>query len=204
MRAVTDITNFIFLEDQPEYADIIFIPGGSHPQIAERAAELWKQGYAPYLLPSGKYNLRNGHFPGTKTKKELYSGEFETEWDFLRYVLITNGVDEEFILKENESAEGGTYGNAFNSRKVTDAAGMVIRKGIICCKSFHARRCLMTYQWAYPEASLLICPADVESRGRNDWHTNAYGIDTVMSELEKCGKYFREAMDIFLSTDVDE
>jgi uncharacterized SAM-binding protein YcdF (DUF218 family) len=140
MRVITDITNFIFIDDVPEKADIIFIPGGSHPEIAERAAEIWKQGFAPYVIPSGKYNVNRGSFPGSKTKKELYSGEFETEWDFLRYVLIKNGVDKADILQENESCEGGTYDNAVNSRKVTDSAGLIINKGIICCKSFHARR----------------------------------------------------------------
>jgi len=199
MRIITDITNYIFINDAPEKADIIFIPGGSNPEIAERAAKIWKQGFAPYVIPSGKYNVNRGLFPDTKTKKELYSGDFETEWDFLKYVLIKNGVDEAVILKENESCEGGTYGNAFNSRKVTDSVGLVIKKGIICCKSFHARRCLMTYQWAYPEAKLLVCPADVEGRGREDWQTNEYGKDTVMSELKKCGEYFRKALDVYIN-----
>ena len=142
--------------------------------------------------------MNRGSFPGTKTKKELYSGEFETEWEFLKYVLIKCGVDEAVILKENESCEGGTFGNAFNSRKVTDLKGLEIKKGIICCKSFHARRCLMSYQLAYPEAELLVCPADVENRGKTDWYTNKYGKDTVMSELKKCGEYFRQAIDVFI------
>ena len=199
MRIIEDITNYIFIDDVPTKADIIFIPGGSNPEIAERAAEIWKDGFAPYIIPSGKYNVNRGSFPGTKTKKELYSGEFETEWDFLRFVLIKCGVDETVILKENESCEGGTYGNAFNSRKVTDSKGLEIKKGIICCKSFHARRCLMSYQLAYPEAELLVCPADVENRGKTDWYTNKYGKDTVMSELKKCGEYFRQAIDVYIN-----
>jgi len=108
-------------------------------------------------------------------------------------------VDEAVILKENESCEGGTYSNAFNSRKVTDSVGLVIKKGIICCKSFHSRRCLMTYQLTYPEAELLVCPADVEGRGRADWHTNEYGKGAVMTELKKCGEYFRQAMDVYIN-----
>ena len=197
-RIIDDITNYIFVDDVPEKSDIIFIPGGSNPELAERAAEIWKQGLAFYIIPSGKYDANIGSFPGTKTKKELYSGKFETEWDFLKYVLIKNGVDESIILKENTSCEGGTYGNAFNSRKVTDSMDMKINKGIICCKSFHARRCLMTYQWAYPKAELLVCPVDVVNRGKSDWHQNKYGKDTVMSELKKCGEYFRQAIDTYL------
>ena len=37
-RIVNDITDFIFLEDRLEKADAIFIPGGSYPELPERAA----------------------------------------------------------------------------------------------------------------------------------------------------------------------
>ncbi len=158
MRVIDDITNFIFVSDEPEKSDIIFIPGGSWPELAEKAAALWKEGYAYYILPSGKYNLKVGCFPGAKSKKDTYPGEFDTEWDFLRHVLIKCGVDEAAILKENEASENGTYENAFKSRKVTDSMGLDIKKAIICCKPFHARRCLMTYQWAYPDTNYWYAP----------------------------------------------
>ena len=35
-----DLTRQIFVEDRPEKADVIFIPGNGYPQMAERAAEL--------------------------------------------------------------------------------------------------------------------------------------------------------------------
>ena len=33
------IEDFIFVEDLPEKADIIFVPGNGYPQMAEKAAE---------------------------------------------------------------------------------------------------------------------------------------------------------------------
>ena len=44
---------FMFISDQPEKADIIFIPGNGYPHMAEKAADLYKKGFAPYILPSG-------------------------------------------------------------------------------------------------------------------------------------------------------
>jgi hypothetical protein len=41
MNIIHDITNFIFVENELEKADIIFIPGGSWPEPTEKAAELW-------------------------------------------------------------------------------------------------------------------------------------------------------------------
>ena len=49
MIYLKDISEFIFLCNEPKKADIIFVPGGSYPEIAEEAARLWKEGYAPYV-----------------------------------------------------------------------------------------------------------------------------------------------------------
>ena len=51
---IEDITRFIFLEDAPQRADILFIPGNSHAEPSEWAAKLYHDGYAPLLLPSGR------------------------------------------------------------------------------------------------------------------------------------------------------
>ena len=40
-----NISNFIFVEDTLSPADVIFVPGNRYPDMAERAAQLWKEGY---------------------------------------------------------------------------------------------------------------------------------------------------------------
>ena len=52
-RIITDISDFIFVEDTPEPADAIFLPGGSHAEQPEYAAALYRQGYGKWLIPSG-------------------------------------------------------------------------------------------------------------------------------------------------------
>ena len=207
MNIVNDISNFIFLDEEPEISDIIFIPGGSFPEPSERAAELWINGFAPLILPSGKYGMRIGRFPGAQTKKDLFDGDFMTEWDFMKSVLIKSGVDEKSILMENNASERGTYDNAFMSRAVTDMLGLTINKAIICCKPFHARRCQMTYAWAYPKTKFIICPAengyDFGSSDRairkDNWFYDEIGIKKVMSELQRCGQYFNNAIPLFMN-----
>ena len=71
--------DFVFAEDQPEKADIIFVPGNGFPQMAERAAQLYKEGYAPYILPSGRYSItqmciRDSRKPGVQ-RRMLYGSE---------------------------------------------------------------------------------------------------------------------------------
>ena len=38
------IEDFMFIEDKPEKADVIFVPGNGYPQMAEKAAELTGMG----------------------------------------------------------------------------------------------------------------------------------------------------------------
>lgn len=190
MKYIDDITKFIFIYNEPSKADIIFIPGGLYAEIAETAAKLWKEEYAPIILPSGKCSIKLGHFSGPLSKSEIYNKSYSTEWEFLKDVLVQNGVKENVILKENEATY--TYENAIFSKKVTDKLNLNIKKAIICCKSFHARRCLMYYQTLYPNTEFIICPTETEGINKKDWFVTDSGIDTVMSEVERCGWQFKD------------
>lgn len=186
-----NFTEFIFLEDQPEKADIIFVPGNGYPQMAERAAHLWKQRYAPWILPSGRYSVVTGKFSGVLAKADIYRESYETEWEFLKNVLVKNGVKEQAVLREDQATY--TYQNAIFSRKVTDGRGISVKKGIICCKAQHARRCRMYYQLLYPQAKLFICPVDV-GINRENWYDSSQGIEEVLGEMERCGQQFHQIM----------
>ena len=67
-RFLDQISDFIFVEDKPERADIIFVPGNGFPQMSIEAARLWKEGMAPWILPSGKYSIGKGAFTGVQAK----------------------------------------------------------------------------------------------------------------------------------------
>ena len=94
-RFLDQISDFIFVEDKPERADIIFVPGNGFPQMSIEAARLWKEGMAPWILPSGKYSIGKGAFTGVQAMKEKYQGPYQTEWEFMKDVLLKEGVPEE-------------------------------------------------------------------------------------------------------------
>lgn len=184
---------FIFANDQPENADIIFIPGNGYPHMAENAAHLYKKGFAPYILPSGKYSITAGKFSGVLLKEEVYAKDYQTEWEFLKDVLVQNGVREKAILKEENATF--TWENALYSRKVTDGAGISVKKAILCCKSYHARRVLMYYQRAYPETKFLVCPSFPDGISRENWRETQKGIQEVMGEVSRIISQFSLMMD---------
>ena len=182
------IEDFIFVEDKPEKSDIIFVPGNGFPEMAELAARLYGNGYAPCVLPSGKYSVTLGKFSGVQSEKAYYNGTYHTEWEFLKDVLVKNGVPETAVLKENQATF--TYENAIFSRKVTDQAGIDVKKAILCCKTYHARRSLMYYQLLYPETQFLVCPACPDGITRENWRETKEGVDAVAGEVDRIIKQF--------------
>ena len=189
---IEDVTQFIFLQDEPCSADIIFVPGNRHAAPAEQAARLYHKGFAPLVLPSGKYAIGMDGFAGQLSGNRLYEGHFETEWAFMSHILTENNVPQSAILREDEATY--TYQNAINSRRRTDSCGLDIRRGIICCMPVHARRAKMYYQTLYPDAQLFVCPAEDTSVTRGNWMHSEEGIDTVLGELERCGGQFHSIL----------
>lgn len=164
----------MFFETSIEPADVILIPGGSHPQLMERAAELYHRGLAPCILPSG------GSTPKVKT----------TEWEFLRDTGISLGIPDEAILKEDKATN--TFENARFSWDVLQQEGIHPRKVILVCKSYHARRALLTYQIYFPkEATFFVSPVtDKTGITKDNWYLEEQKIKYVMNELAKVGQYF--------------
>lgn len=182
MSFVDEYTNFIFLEDEPEKADIIFVPGSDEGGLAVRAAKLWKDGFAPIVLPSGRYGKLVGKFSGDPA--------FETEWEYLHHILREEGVAEAAIWKEDQATF--TYENAIYSRKLTDTAGLHVKKALLCCQAFHARRARLYYQVCFPEAEILVCPVETKGINRHNWYQKEDGVKLVLNEMKHCGTQFGE------------
>lgn len=189
-KFLQQITDFIFVEMSVEWADVIFVPGNAYPQMAERAAKLWREGMAPYVLPSGRYSILAEGFAGPLAHKERYAGDYLTEWAFLQDVLLKNGVEKSCILKEDRASY--TYENAIYSRKAADDKGLEIRRAILCCKNYHARRCLLYYQLLFPQAEIYVAPSEVDGINSENWHRSEKGIEAVLGEMERCGSQFHQ------------
>ena len=187
-RIITDITNVIFVSDEPEKVDAIFLPGGSHPEQPEYAAKLYHQGYAKWLIPSGGISVKADKWNGVRSKADIYSGNYQSDCEFFTDVLLKNGVSVSAIIGEDKS--GHTRDNAFLSRKVVDERGVDIETALIVCKAFHARRCLMLYQMAFPNVEIKVCPVHCYNITKDNWYKSETGIDRVLGELARCGNQF--------------
>ncbi len=187
-RIIADITDFIFVSDEPEKVDAIFLPGGSFPEQPEYAAELYRKGYAKWLVPSGGVSVKRDKWPGVRSKADIYNGDYQSDCEFFTDVLLKNGVPVSAVIEENQS--GHTRDNAFLSRKAVDERGVTIQTALIVCKAFHARRCLMLYQTAFPDVDIKVCPVHCYNITRDNWYESKAGIHRVLGELARCGNQF--------------
>lgn len=188
MSIIKDISDFIFVEDKPEKVDAIMVAGGSFPEPAEIAAELFLRGLAPHVIIGGGVSVKLGAFPGSRTKREVYTGQYGTEFDFYLDVLLRNGVPRRAILGENRASF--TRENAVFARQIVDASGIALHKAMLVCKSFHARRCLMFYQSAFPQTQFLVIPFHGYDITKQNWFCTQYGVERVLGELRRCGDQF--------------
>jgi len=198
-KIISDISNYIFVADNPQKVDVIFLPGGSYAEMPEYAAELFHKGYARFLVPSGGISIKLEKWQGASSKVETYTDDYNSDCEFFTDVLIKNGVEREAIICENQSQH--TRDNAFLSRKVIDEIGLEIKRAMIVCKAFHARRCLMLYQMAFPNVEFIVCPVHCYNITKENWFTTEKGIDRVLGELARCGNQFVGDVKTYLSLD---
>lgn len=180
-KFLEEMTNFIFLEDEPQKADVIFVPGSEEGVLAKTAAKLYLNGYAPLIIPSGKYAKWTGHSIVDK---------FETESDYFAYLMMEEGVLEEAIIKEREATY--TYQNAINTRKLLDERGIEVKCALLCCQAYHARRSKLYYQILFPDTEILVIPTITKGITRDNWFKSRETADIVLGEIERCGSQFHE------------
>jgi uncharacterized SAM-binding protein YcdF (DUF218 family) len=171
------ISNFIFVKDELDESDIILIPGSDEENLMVEAVGLVKKGYSKLILPSGG--------PNKKIKN------FSSEWDFLRNIAIKEGIDKEWVLKEDKAKN--TFENAKFSWEIIKRKNLNIKSAILVTKGYHSRRALMTYQTVFPADFIFrVYPIlDKSDISKNNWFYIEKKSNIVMTEMRKISEYFR-------------
>lgn len=185
-KQIQQITEYIFPEDALEKADVIFIPGCARPEHTEEAARLYREGYAPLVIPSGGFTKKEGSFQGVKAGGDKYGTNYACEADFLEAVLLAGQVPKEAILKEREATY--TLENAEKTRELLQKHHIPVKSAILCCKAYHARRAGLYYSMVFPEVKLMIHPVTVNGITKKNWYLTGQGRAEVFGELTRIGQ----------------
>lgn len=114
-------------------ADCIFMLGSYDVRVADYAIDLYKQGYAPYILFSGGVVQQNSSL-------NIYWDE--TEADYFANRAIQQSVPTDKVLIENQAMNTGQ--NFTCTRSLLKSLGLAFQSFILVQKPFMERRVLAT------------------------------------------------------------
>jgi uncharacterized SAM-binding protein YcdF (DUF218 family) len=142
LRLAKVLWNYHHMHHNIDQADCILALGSHDTRVADRAAELWLEKRAPYIVFSGGLgNLTSG----------MWS---EPEADTFAKIAINLGVPNDAIYIENKSTNTGE--NVLFTQQLLAANGLDPEKLIVVQKPYMERRTYATVRRWWPSKELII------------------------------------------------
>ncbi len=145
-------------------ADCIFVLGSHDPRVAERAAEIYLQGWAPLVIFSGGLG---------RLTKELWT---EPEAERFAKIALQKGVPENHILIENRSTNTGE--NVLFTRRLLQQRGLDPQSFILVQKPYMERRTCATFQKQWPGKTVCVTSPQISME---DYPTTETPMELVIN-----------------------
>ena len=180
MENINILWNFMHRNEQPESADVIVGFGCYDEDIPKRCAELWHQGYAPYVCFSGGLG-RNTDKLWTKSEAERFAA-----------IAVAAGVPEDRIILENKSTNSAE--NLLFTPKVLEEAGIKAEKIIAVHKPYMEKRLWAAMQVYWPDVQAIYTSPQVTVE-EHIAHAEAIGmtakgvIETIVGDVQRMELY---------------
>jgi uncharacterized SAM-binding protein YcdF (DUF218 family) len=168
-RALAEkLWNYLKLNLEIEKSDAILVLCSHDKRVAERAAQLFQEEWAPLLIFSGGL--------GSITRTFWT----QPEADQFAAIAIDLGVPQDKILIENRSTNTGE--NFRFTRQLLLERGIDPRKFIVVQKPYMERRSFATFRKMWPEKDVIVTSPQVAFDQYLDSYTNeALSVDDVIS-----------------------
>lgn len=131
-----------------EKADCIFVLGSHDTRVAERAAELYLQGWAPLIVMSGGLG---------RLTKESWT---ESEASLFARIAMQKGVPADAILVEDKSTNTGE--NILFTQQLLMQKGLDPQHFILVQKPYMERRSFATFEKQWPDKKLTVTSPQIE------------------------------------------
>jgi uncharacterized SAM-binding protein YcdF (DUF218 family) len=141
------VWNYHRLNQPLKYADAILVLCSHDKAVAQRAAQLFLEGWAPLLIFSGGLGAITG---------KLWT---EPEADQFARIAIDLGVPQEKILIENRSTNTGE--NVLFTKQLLTEQGMNPQRFILVQKPYMERRSFATFRQVWPEKEVVVTSPQV-------------------------------------------
>lgn len=140
--------NYHHMQHDLVKADCILALGSHDLRVADRAAELYLQGWAPLVIMSG--GLGN-------LTQNMWT---ESEADKFARIAIEKGVPADAILVENKSTNTGE--NILFTQQLLQQKGLDLHSFIVVQKPYMERRSYATFKKHWPGKNLLVTSPQID------------------------------------------
>ena len=152
------------MHHEPEKSECILALGSHDLRVAERAADLYLQGWAPLIIFSGGL----GNFT-----KGVWT---EPEADQFARIAVERGVPPEAILTENKSTNTGE--NILFTAQLLKEKKLDITHFIVVQKPYMERRSFATFKKHWPDKHLVVTSPQISFE---DYPTSEISIEKLIN-----------------------
>lgn len=176
------IWNYMLMHHSLKPMDAIFAMGSNDTRVAERAAELYGNGYADYVICAG----------GNGKVSDFLKPEAEVFTD----VLIARNVPTERIIIENKSTNTGE--NVIFVKKLLEEKHLNLKSFILVQKPYMERRAFATFCKQWPEADCVVTSPQLsyERYSIDETFKNRF-INIMVGDLQRIKEYPAKGFQIF-------
>lgn len=172
--------NYHLMNHQIAAADAILVLCSHDEKVAERAAQLFHESWAPLVIFSG------GHGSITRT---LWS---EPEAERFARIAMELGVPRENILIEAQSTNTGE--NIVFTKRLLAERGLDLQTFIVVQKPYMERRAFATFRKLWPEKEVVVTSPQVSFREYIDQYANrtlspADVVSIMVGDLQRIRVY---------------
>ena len=188
-QAITTIWDYTHLHHELEKADAILVLGNRDIRVGAYAAQLWLDGWAPYLICAGSGNIHND-----KPGREQFVGS--TEADMFAAIAIDMGVPESAIMIENKSQNTGQ--NYEYATKLLTDQGVNLQTLIAVQKPYMERRTYATGKVWLPEVKLIVTspPISLADYPNESNSAGEHWIHALVGDIQRIKEYPKKGFQI--------
>lgn len=170
------IWNYHHLNQPLQKADCIFVLGSHDTRVADRAINLYQEGFAPYIIFSGGY--------GNLTRDIFHQPEAE----IFANMAIAKGIPKEKIIIENRSTNTGE--NVQFTKQLLKELNLDFQTFILVQKPYMERRTYATFKKNWPEKEFVVTSPQITF---NDYPNSEISKDQVINimigDLQRIKEY---------------
>jgi len=177
------IWNYQELDQKLKKSDCILVLGCVDTRLANRAAELYLNGWAPVVLFSGSHGTFSGE-DFDKSEAEIFSD-----------IAVEQGVPDNKILIENKSTNTGE--NIKFSKELMQKEGYDIDRLMVVTTPFSERRAYAAFKKQWPEVKIVMSSPRI---GFDNYPTEHLSkermINTMVGDLQRIKVYPKKGFQV--------